>query len=153
MDLLNGARLKRAQVMERRTQVVELASAGLDYDEIAAQLGYANRSGAWKAHQRALATKQAEKVEDFRALEMERLDALQLAVWPKAMTGDVRSVITVLRIIDRRIRLLRDSIRGNQVGNQRTRCRWCCRPSGSTRPLFTPAIGGRAGAPRSWGRT
>jgi hypothetical protein len=30
MDLLNGSRPKREQVMERRTRVVELASAGLD---------------------------------------------------------------------------------------------------------------------------
>ena len=106
MHAATGARPKRAEVMERRTRVVELANAGLDYDEIAAELGCANRSGAWKAHQRALETHQKETVEGHRALELERLDALQLAVWPKAMTGDVRSVVTVLRIIDRRIRLL-----------------------------------------------
>lgn len=101
-----GARPKRAQVMERRTRVVELASAGLDYDEIAAELGYANRSGAGKAHQRALATHQAETVQVHRSLELESLDALQLAVWDKATSGDIRSVLTVLRIIHRRIRLL-----------------------------------------------
>jgi orotate phosphoribosyltransferase-like protein len=41
-------------VLERRTKVVQLTHSGLTDDEIAAELGYANRSGVWKARQRAL---------------------------------------------------------------------------------------------------
>jgi hypothetical protein len=92
--------------MARRTQVVELASAGLGYDQIAGQLGYANRSGAWKAHQRALAAHQAETVEEHLALEVARLDAPQDRLWDKAMTGDVRSVSEIRHIIKQRSRLL-----------------------------------------------
>ena len=106
MDLFPGARLKRAEVMQRRTQVVELASAGWDYDQIAVELGYANRSGAWKAHQRALATQQAETVEEHLALEVARLDALQDALWDKAMAGHVRSIREIRQIIMQRSRLL-----------------------------------------------
>lgn len=39
------------------------------------------------------------------ALEAERLDNLQRAVWGNAMAGDVRSVEAVLRIMDRRAKL------------------------------------------------
>lgn len=106
MALFPGARPKRAEVMYRQTQVVQLASARLDYDQIAAELGYANRSGEWKAHQRARAAHQAETVEEHLALEVARLDALQERLWDKAMTGDVRSVTEIRRIIEQRCRLL-----------------------------------------------
>ena len=35
-------------VVERRIRAVELVAAGMSYDEVSAELGYANRSGAWK---------------------------------------------------------------------------------------------------------
>ena len=33
----------------RKARATEMALAGCDYDTIAKELGYANRSGAWKA--------------------------------------------------------------------------------------------------------
>ena len=64
---------------------------------------------AGKAVRRALAkhsdqTKEA--VEELRQLELERLDALNLAFWPKAMAGDVQAGKLVLRTIEQRSRLL-----------------------------------------------
>jgi hypothetical protein len=48
----------------------------------------------------------AEAVGELRSLEVERLDNLQLAVWQKAMDGDVQSAIAVVRCILARCRLL-----------------------------------------------
>ncbi len=48
----------------------------------------------------------AEAVEEYRELELARLDALQAAHWPQAVAGSVRSADLVLRVIDRRIKLL-----------------------------------------------
>lgn len=98
--------MTRTEVMERRTRVLELSAFGMTDDEIAIELGYANRSGVWKARQRALAHHQGEAVENYRTLEVARLDALQFAIWDKAMDGDPQAVGTVLKIIDQRMRVL-----------------------------------------------
>ena len=44
-------------------------------------------------------------VDEYRRLELDRLDALQTALWPQALVGDM-AVNTVLRIIEQRTRLL-----------------------------------------------
>jgi hypothetical protein len=85
---------------------VELARAGWSFDDIAAELGYASRSGAWQAVQKALAAHEGEQVADYRMLELARLDELQSAVWDKAVAGDVAAVSAVLRIVERRMRLM-----------------------------------------------
>ena len=48
----------------------------------------------------------AEAVDQHRALELARLDALQASLWDRAEAGDVKAVNAVLRIIDQRSRLL-----------------------------------------------
>ena len=46
--------------------------------------------------------REAEAVNDHRALELERLDALQAGLWGRAVSGDVKAVNAVLRIIEQR---------------------------------------------------
>ncbi|MEU4228278.1 hypothetical protein AB0F17_28625 [Nonomuraea sp. NPDC026600] len=43
---------------------------------------------------------------ETRELELIRLDRLQAALWPDAMTGDTTAARTILRVMDRRARLL-----------------------------------------------
>lgn len=95
-----------AAVLERRIQAVALVQSGHSYDDIAVELGYANRSGAWKAVQAALGSHESESVEQLRALEVDRLDALQASLWPRLREGDVAVANTILRIIVTRVRLL-----------------------------------------------
>jgi len=90
----------------RRARCVELALAGHSYAEIALQVGYQNRGTAWRAVQDSLNSRIAGAVEEYRELELARLDALQAAHWPQAVAGSVRSADLVLRVIDRRIKLL-----------------------------------------------
>jgi hypothetical protein len=90
----------------RKARCVELALAGHSYDEIALQVGYANRGTAWRAVSESLNSRVDEAVTEYRELELARLDALQAAHWPQAIAGSVRSTDLVLRVIDRRIRLL-----------------------------------------------
>ena len=97
---------QRVTVAERRTKAVRLAATGMDYTQIAKQLGYHDRSGAYKAIRGALAAQQAEAVDELRGLELERLDALQRSCWDAALEGDVASVDRVLKVIAARVRLL-----------------------------------------------
>lgn len=90
----------------RRARCVELALAGHSYDEIALAVGYQNRGTAWRAVQDSLNSRIAEGVAEYRDLELARLDALQAAHWPQAVAGSVRSADLVLRVIDRRMRIL-----------------------------------------------
>lgn len=96
----------RAIAAIKRTKVVEAVAAGATYDEAAEQAGYASRSGAYKALWRALGDRETQAVDEHRAIELARLDALQAALWERAMTGDVKAAGMVLRIIEQRSRLL-----------------------------------------------
>jgi hypothetical protein len=79
---------------------------GCSYGEIAAQVGYANRGSAWKVVNAALRSASAGMATEYRDLELARLDAIQAAHWPEAISGSVKAADLVLRVIDRRIRLL-----------------------------------------------
>jgi cyanate lyase len=85
---------------------VELRTNGLTYDQIAIELGYANRGTVYHVISEALKAQTVEAIGELRSLEVERLDNLQVAVWQKAMDGDVPSALGVIRCIKARCRLL-----------------------------------------------
>ena len=95
-----------AVAREKRARAVELLIDGHSYEEIARRVGYAHRGSAYKAVSKALDERVAHGVDELRALEVERLDALQAALWESALAGDGRSVMAILRVIECRIRLL-----------------------------------------------
>lgn len=96
----------RTAATHRRIQAVELALAGHSFDHIAQQIGYCNRGNAWRAVQKALRDREVEAVDLYREVELARLDALQSACWETACAGDRQAIETVLRIIEKRARLM-----------------------------------------------
>lgn len=78
----------------------------MSYDEIAREVGNANRGTAWRTVSKALERNVVQSVEVLREVEGDRLDALQAAVWEQAMAGDLTACLTVLKIIERRIQIL-----------------------------------------------
>jgi hypothetical protein len=96
----------RAVAALKRAKVVEAVADGATYEQAAQQAGYASRSGAYKAFWKAVDGREAEAVDEHRALEVQRLDALQVAAWDKAMGGDVKAILAVARIIEQRSRLI-----------------------------------------------
>ncbi len=87
-------------------QVLELRRAGVTFDVIAARLGFRDRSGAYRAYSRAMLRTLQPVAAEIRTLEVDRLDRLHAAYWPAALQGDVQAAVTVLRIMDRRAKLL-----------------------------------------------
>lgn len=83
---------------------------GLSWDEVADAVGYAGHQVA-QTEVRAYLQRAAmelsveQKLESLR-LEIDRLDTLQAAVWPKAMMGDTKAVDSVVRIINTRAKML-----------------------------------------------
>jgi hypothetical protein len=101
-----GQHRNRALAAARRAKAVELRTAGLTYDQIAVELGYANRGTIYRVVAEALKAQTAEAIAKLRSLEVERLDHVQLAMWQRAMDGNVPSATAVVRCIMARCRLL-----------------------------------------------
>jgi hypothetical protein len=94
------------EVREREQKAVDLHKAGFTLERIAEQLGYADVSGPWRAIDRYYERIKARADAHKRAVELERLDRLQVAVWNRALKGDDRAIATVLRLMERRAKLL-----------------------------------------------
>lgn len=94
-------------VHERAEKAVELHLAGVTYDQIAHQLGYAHRSNARRAVQAALAGRRpskarADALQETARTTVARLDAMLTGLWPAARRGDVQAVDRVLKIEEQR---------------------------------------------------
>ena len=90
----------------RGARALELSLAGVDQSQIARELGYRSSGAVSKALWRTINRRAAAGVDEYRALELERLDALQSAHWGKALDGDTKAAEVVLSVIDKRIKLL-----------------------------------------------
>lgn len=80
--------------------------AGVPYAEITRELGYRSAGAVSKAMWKTIDRRAAASVDEYRALELERLDAIQSAHWGKAVSGSTAAVEVVLGVIEKRIRLL-----------------------------------------------
>lgn len=92
--------------IDREYKVLELRRAGLTWQRISEQVGYADPSGAYAAYKRAIKRTLQQPADELRQAELDRLDRLQLAAWPRAMQGDTQSIGTIIRLMERRARLL-----------------------------------------------
>lgn len=98
--------MNRTLVEYRAARAVELSLQGLNYDQIARDLGYANRSGAWKAVRRCLARRQDAAAGAHIEISLLDLDLIQERVWKQAMAGDLAASRIALRAIEDRLRLV-----------------------------------------------
>lgn len=97
---------RRLAAAERQTQALEFRKAGLSFPRIAQELGYHNPAGAFRAVEAALERTQQEPADAVRVLALERLDRMLAACWGKAIGGDLLAVDRVLKIEERRAKLL-----------------------------------------------
>jgi len=99
---------RRVRATERQTEAMELRKGGATYDQIGRALGI-TRQGAHKLVQGGMKRLIAQTTEDaivVREMELQRLDAMLLGLWPSAKRGDAKAVDRVLRIMERRARYL-----------------------------------------------
>ena len=93
---------RTVKIRERQARALRLRLAGASYDAIAREVGFADRSNARRDVMAAIEEIIREPAEEVRAMELARLDAMLLGLWPKASKGDAVAVAHVLRIQDRR---------------------------------------------------
>ena len=91
-------------------RAVEMRLAGADPQAIASATGFASAAEAMEAVKQALGARGAlpERV-DAAVTELARLDALMLGLWPRARRGEAAAIEAVLKISDRRMRILADA--------------------------------------------
>jgi len=96
----------KPETIEREAEVLRLRRRGLTFDLIAQELGYSHASGAHKAYVNANLRIIRSDVDEIRAVEMDRLDIAQAAVWNGVLRGEVPSVMALIKVMERRAKLL-----------------------------------------------
>ena len=94
------------ELIDKEIKVLELRRAGLTWQSIAEETGYADHTGAYAAYKRAIKRTMQQPADELREQELDRVDRLQLAAWPNAMKGDTKSIMTIVKLMERRARLL-----------------------------------------------
>lgn len=89
-----------------QTEALRLRQQGFTFEQIATRLGYSDRSGAYRAVMVALKETTTEPNAEMRSLELSDLASLQDALWPSAIGGDQGAVDRVLKIMERRAKIL-----------------------------------------------
>jgi hypothetical protein len=102
----HNAAVPAPELVDKEVKVLELRRAGLTWQRIAEETGYADHTGAYAAYKRAIKRTQQQPADELREQELDRVDRLQLALWPNAMKGDTRAVLTIVRLMERRAKLL-----------------------------------------------
>lgn len=87
---------------------MSLRLTGATYADIGSMMGISS-TGAYKAVLRAiqrLAEQTTETADEYRRLELERLDKMQRNLWTQTLQGSQGAVDRVLKIMERRAKLL-----------------------------------------------
>jgi len=92
-------------LVEKETTIIELRHEGYVWREIATMVDM-SIAGVVKAYKRALMRHPVAAIEEHRELELDRLDNLQRTYWQPAVNGNLRAADFVLRVIDKRSKLL-----------------------------------------------
>jgi len=100
------AKKNNPETIDKERQVLELRRSGSTFDSIARTLGYAGPQGAHEAFKRALRRTLQQPADEIRQMEIDRLDRLQRATWQTALTGNPKAILVILKIMDRRAKLL-----------------------------------------------
>lgn len=91
------------RVEERRRVAMEMRLAGVDLATIAEKVpGYSSATHVSMDLKRARDRSKAqldEKVEDLRDLQVDRLERMMRALWPKVLKGDTKAVETAAKLI------------------------------------------------------
>lgn len=103
----NKKKSKKAVMESRRAKVASLVKAGLTYREVSKKLGWSvSTIGAdmlvnierWR-------TEALQSTEDWRLLELQRIDTALSGIWEKVKAGDQKAIHTFIKLGERRAKL------------------------------------------------
>lgn len=102
------ARVSKEQRVERQQRAFELRKAGKSFRQIGEMLDYSHEMVRKDIQSiiDELVSETRRDAEELIAVELARLNDLMFAMWPDARRGELKSVMAVLKIIERRTKLL-----------------------------------------------
>lgn len=100
-----AAKLTPEQSLQRRKEALELRFQGKSYEEIARHFGV-KKPTIYQWIQNQLAETVRAPTDEMREFEVARLDKLLETRWERALDGDDEALDRVLKILDKRYRLL-----------------------------------------------
>jgi hypothetical protein len=106
--LRHNSKYKDLNETERQLKSLELRRTGAHYSDIATALG-CSKATAYrdvKRHLDDVRQECREKAEEINDIELERLDTALAAIWTKVEQGDCKSIETMLKIMERRAKML-----------------------------------------------
>lgn len=106
---IKGTIEEQKAILARRAACFKMRMQGRTFPEIAEALGYNSKQAAWSDYQAALRDARAEyadDLEELRAFELVRLDAIAARAWVYDETGEIKALDVLLKVADRRARLL-----------------------------------------------
>lgn len=92
------------RTLELMPKAAALRAAGASFRDIGQSLGI-DPTWARTLVLKALQEVAYEAADEMRTQEGERLDRLQMGLWPQATRGDVKAVLAVVRVMERRAKL------------------------------------------------
>lgn len=105
--MANPKKTKKAIIQERRAKVAALVLAGKTYREIKEIIGCSmgTISGDMKAMMKIWSEQQVQKLDDWREIELKRLDIALGAIWEAVKSGDLKANAAFIRLSERRSKL------------------------------------------------
>jgi hypothetical protein len=99
---------RRFKTAERRTLAVQLRVEGKTFRQIGAAMGFSEQRAHFIVTEelQRLNRERSEAASELQQLESQRLDALHAAVWEKAQAGDLDAINAVVKLMNRRAKLL-----------------------------------------------
>lgn len=94
------------EASERQKMALALRREGASCEQIAKQMGLANRGVVNRLIKKAIEDIPKENAEEVLAMELERLDNAFLVIRAKVKAGDLKAIDTMLKIMERRARYL-----------------------------------------------
>ena len=97
--------LEKIEISKRNRDILKLRLSGLSLQDIGDAVGI-TASAVHKVITKELALITVGPAKDLKMQELLKLDTLQAALWPQAMTGCNKSINTLLKLAERRSKLL-----------------------------------------------
>jgi hypothetical protein len=97
---------RRLAAHQKQLRALDLRIGGATFQQIASVLGYADHAGARRAVLSALPKMREEVGKRLRQMELQRLRALWLCMFPLAQRGDTKAAGICIRVLKRRSEML-----------------------------------------------
>lgn len=91
---------RRLRAAERQAKALNLRKAGATYEQIAKELGL-SLAGAYQCVKAALQRTIQEPADEYRKVEIERLNTMLRAIWARVLNGDLGAIDRAVRIVDK----------------------------------------------------